>query len=213
MIIWPIVTAITRTVWLPAPDGGTALLARDLRLLLLRPLQPRQPRASPSGPPASAPPSCVPICLSIALYLRFAEGRLAAYVQGLAIFPMFVPSIILSYAIIRVLGPNGTVDLLLNAVGLPKIRTPLPHALGPGDRPRLGQHPDHRADPALRPRRGLERSRSRPPATSAPAAGASSGTSSCRGSGTRSSSRSASPCSASSPPSRSPTSSARPRPR
>ena len=55
----------------------------------------------------------MPICLSIALYLRFANGRLAAYVQGLAIFPMFVPSIILSYAIIRVLGPNGTVDLLL----------------------------------------------------------------------------------------------------
>ncbi len=41
------------------------------------------------------------ICLPIALYLRFAKGRLAAYVQGLAIFPMFVPSIILSYAIIR----------------------------------------------------------------------------------------------------------------
>ena len=73
----------------------------------------------------------LPICLSIALYLRFATGRLAAYVQGLAIFPMFVPSIILSYAIIRVLGPNGTVDVLLNAVGLPKIRTPYLTPWGP----------------------------------------------------------------------------------
>ena len=44
---------------------------------------------------------------------------------------MFVPSIILSYALIRVLGPNGTVDLLLNAVGLPKIRTPYLTPWGP----------------------------------------------------------------------------------
>ena len=73
----------------------------------------------------------VPICLSIALYLRFSTGRLAGYVQGLAIFPMFVPSIILSYAIIRVLGPNGTVDVLLNAVGLPKIRSPYLTPWGP----------------------------------------------------------------------------------
>ena len=51
--------------------------------------------------------------------------------QGLAIFPMFVPSIILSYAFIRVLGPNGTVDLLLNAVGLPKIRSPYLTPWGP----------------------------------------------------------------------------------
>lgn len=51
--------------------------------------------------------------------------------QGLAIFPMFVPSIILSFAFIRVLGPNGTVDLLLNSVGLPKIRSPYLTPWGP----------------------------------------------------------------------------------
>ncbi len=44
---------------------------------------------------------------------------------------MFVPSIILSYALIRVLGPNGTVDLLLNALHLPKIRTPYLTPWGP----------------------------------------------------------------------------------
>ena len=67
----------------------------------------------------------------IALYLRFSQGRLAAYVQALAIFPMFVPSIILAYALIRTVGPNGTVDLLLNAVGLPKLRTPYLTPWGP----------------------------------------------------------------------------------
>ena len=59
------------------------------------------------------------------------EVLVIAYVQALAIFPMFVPSIILSYAIIRVLGPNGTVDLVLNAIGLPKIRTPYLTPWGP----------------------------------------------------------------------------------
>jgi ABC-type spermidine/putrescine transport system permease subunit I len=52
-------------------------------------------------------------------------------VQGLAIFPLFVPSIILSYAFIRVLGPNGMVDILLNAVHLPKIRSPYLTPWGP----------------------------------------------------------------------------------
>ncbi|HTN60305.1 MAG TPA: ABC transporter permease subunit [Devosia sp.] len=73
----------------------------------------------------------VVICIPIALYLRFSTSKLGAYVQGLAIFPMFVPSIILSYAFIRVLGPNGMVDVMLNAVNLPKIRTPYLTPWGP----------------------------------------------------------------------------------
>lgn len=71
------------------------------------------------------------ICIPLALYLRFANGKLAAYVQTMAMFPMFVPSIILAFAFIRVLGPNGTVDLVLNAVGLPKIRSPYLTPWGP----------------------------------------------------------------------------------
>jgi putative spermidine/putrescine transport system permease protein len=71
------------------------------------------------------------ICLPIAIYLRFSTGKIPAYVQALAIFPMFVPSIILAYAFIRVLGPNGMVDILLNSVGLPKIRTPYLTPWGP----------------------------------------------------------------------------------
>ncbi len=51
--------------------------------------------------------------------------------QALAILPMFVPSIILAYALIRVLGPNGMVDLLLNFAGLPKLRTPYLTPWGP----------------------------------------------------------------------------------
>lgn len=69
--------------------------------------------------------------LPIALYLRFSTGRIAAYVQAMAIFPMFVPSIILSYALIRTIGPNGTVDIVLNAAGLPKLPSPYLTPWGP----------------------------------------------------------------------------------
>ncbi|WP_224502502.1 ABC transporter permease [Celeribacter litoreus] len=70
-------------------------------------------------------------CLPLALYLRFAKSRVAALVQGLALFPMFVPSVILAYALIRTIGPNGAVDLVLNAVGLPKINSPYLTPWGP----------------------------------------------------------------------------------
>jgi len=71
------------------------------------------------------------ISLPIALYLRFSESRLAALVQSLAVFPLFVPSIILAYALIRAVGPNGTLDTILNALHLPKIPSPYLTPWGP----------------------------------------------------------------------------------
>ena len=130
LVIWPIVSAILRTVWRPQGDGGMgfdlstyafffsdAYSLNNLYLTLWT-----------TGVCAVL---LLIVCLPIALYLRFANGKIAVYVQALAILPMFVPSIILAYAFIRVLGPNGMVDLLLNAVGLPKIRTPYLTPWGP----------------------------------------------------------------------------------
>lgn len=71
------------------------------------------------------------IAVPIAIYLRFAFGRWPAVVQALAIFPLFVPSIILAYAFVRVLGPNGMADMLLNAAGLPRLRSPYLSVWGP----------------------------------------------------------------------------------
>ena len=119
-----------------------------------------------------------------------------------------------SYAFIRVLGPNGTVDILLNAVAPAEDPLALPDPLGPGDRARLGQHPADRPDPALRARRRLQRSRSRPPATSAPAALARPLAHHPAAPRQLDPRRDvASPCSASSRPSPCPTCSAPPRPR
>lgn len=71
------------------------------------------------------------ICFPVALYLRFGHGRVASFVQGLALLPMFMPSVILAYALIRTIGPNGAVDIVLHAIGLPKLPTPYLTPAGP----------------------------------------------------------------------------------
>lgn len=130
LIIWPIISAIVRTIWLPGADGTPGFTLRTYQYFFSDQYSINNLTVTlwTTGITALI---LLLICLPIALYLRFATNRIAAYVQGLAIFPMFVPSIILSYAFIRVLGPNGTVDLLLNAVHLPHIRSPYLTPWGP----------------------------------------------------------------------------------
>ena len=123
MVIYPILSAVVTTLWLPDANGQYGLSFRTYQFFFSDDYSLANLYLT-LWTTAVCAVFLVVICLPIALYLRFATGRLAAYVQGLAIFPLFVPSIILSYAFIRVLGPNGTVDILLNAVHLPKIRTP-----------------------------------------------------------------------------------------
>lgn len=131
MVIWPILSAIWRTVWI-RNDGGTgSSFSLETYRFFFSDQYSLNNLYVTLWTTAVCAVLLLLICLPIAIYLRFATGKLAAYVQGLAIFPMFVPSIILSYAFIRVLGPNGTVDLLLNAVHLPKIRSPYLTPWGP----------------------------------------------------------------------------------
>ncbi|RYH05501.1 MAG: ABC transporter permease subunit, partial [Alphaproteobacteria bacterium] len=130
MVIWPILSAVWRTVWIADEGGGSSFSLETYQFFFTDQYSLNNLYVTLWTTGVCAALLLV-ICLPIALYLRFATGRLAAYVQGLAIFPMFVPSIILSYAFIRVLGPNGTVDLLLNAVHLPKIRSPYLTPWGP----------------------------------------------------------------------------------
>jgi putative spermidine/putrescine transport system permease protein len=71
------------------------------------------------------------LSLGIALYLRFSTGRIAAVVQALSLFPLFVPGIIISYAMVRFLGPHGLLQLLLEQVGITGYRTPYLTPVGP----------------------------------------------------------------------------------
>ncbi len=64
------------------------------------------------------------VCFPIALYLRFAQGPLAAIVQVLALFPLFVPGIILAFALIRFLGPRGMIETTLNLIGITGYTSP-----------------------------------------------------------------------------------------
>jgi putative spermidine/putrescine transport system permease protein len=130
MVIYPIVAAVITTLWRPDAEGRYGLSFGTYQFFFSDGYSLANLSLTLWTTGLAAVFLAV-ICLPIALYLRFASGRLAAYVQGLAIFPLFVPSIILSYAFIRVLGPNGMVDILLNAVHLPKIRSPYLTPWGP----------------------------------------------------------------------------------
>lgn len=67
----------------------------------------------------------------IALYLRFSQGRIATAIHALSLFPLFVPSIIISYALVRFLGPNGLFQLILETIGIHGYRTPYLTPVGP----------------------------------------------------------------------------------
>ena len=71
------------------------------------------------------------LSLGIALYLRFSEGRIATMIHALSLFPLFVPSVVISYALVRFLGPNGLLQLLLEQVGFTHYRTPYLTPVGP----------------------------------------------------------------------------------
>lgn len=130
MVIYPILSAVVTTVWQPDAAGHYGLTLKTYQFFFSDSYSLANLSVTlwTTGVAALI---LIVICVPIALYLRFAESRIATYVQGLAIFPLFVPSIILSYAFIRVLGPNGMVDILLNAVHLPKIRSPYLTPWGP----------------------------------------------------------------------------------
>lgn len=130
MVIYPIITAVVTTVWLPDEAGNHSLTLRTYRFFFGDGYSLNNLYIT-LWTTVVCSLILLAVCLPISLYLRFATGRIAAYVQGLAIFPLFVPSIVLSYAVIRVLGPNAMVDILLNAAHLPKMRSPYLTPWGP----------------------------------------------------------------------------------
>jgi len=60
----------------------------------------------------------------LAMYLRFSKSRFAGTVQVLTLFPLFVPGVILAFALIRFLGTHGMFDTFLGVFGITGYRTP-----------------------------------------------------------------------------------------
>ena len=126
LVLWPVLQAMVGTVYFPGTGFSTASYAyfftddyslRNLWLTL--------------WVTALTSALRVAVAMPIALYLRFRTGSVAALVQALALFPMFVPSVLVAYAFIRVLGPNGIVDTVLVALHLPKLASPYLTPAGP----------------------------------------------------------------------------------
>ena len=130
MVIYPIISAVVTTFWQPDASGVVSFTLKTYQFFFADDYSLANLYLT-LWTTVLCGVILLVVCLPIALYLRFAKGRLTAYVQGLAIFPLFVPSIVLSYAFIRVLGPNGMLDILLNAAHLPKIRSPYLTPWGP----------------------------------------------------------------------------------
>ena len=65
----------------------------------------------------------------LALYGRFARGRLAGAVRVLYLLPMFIPGVIAAYALITFYGDNGLFEAMLNTIGLAYV-SPIRHAWG-----------------------------------------------------------------------------------
>ena len=59
------------------------------------------------------------IAYVIALALRFGKGPTAKFLGRIYIVPLFIPSVIASYAMITFLANHGFVDGILQALGLP----------------------------------------------------------------------------------------------
>jgi ABC-type spermidine/putrescine transport system permease subunit I len=129
LVFWPILSALISSVWLPSGDGHALSLRSYVFFFTDR--YSLQNLWITLWTTVVTAVLLLAVCLPIAIYLRFARGALPAYVQSLAIFPMFVPSVILAYAVIRTVGPNGAVDVLLNSVHLPKIHSPYLTPWGP----------------------------------------------------------------------------------
>jgi len=64
------------------------------------------------------------ICFPIALYLRFSHSRLTNVIHILALFPLFVPGIILAFALIRFTITHGLLETLLSKFGVTGYVTP-----------------------------------------------------------------------------------------
>lgn len=129
LVIWPIGVAVLSTLRLPGPEG-TAWSIASYRFFFSDDYSLRNLRLTVWTVSVSIA-LLMAIALPLAIYLRFARSRAAALVQAMTLFPLFVPSIILAYAFIRVLSPFGMVDILLAQAGLPRIASPYLTPWGP----------------------------------------------------------------------------------
>jgi putative spermidine/putrescine transport system permease protein len=123
LILYPAVLSIVRTL-LPEVDGVRQFSLHNYQTFFSDPISLRN-LGFTLGVTFITIALLFAICFPIALYLRFSQHWTTSWIQGLALFPLFVPGIILAYALIRFLGPNGLFETLLElSTGYEGYRTP-----------------------------------------------------------------------------------------
>jgi putative spermidine/putrescine transport system permease protein len=70
------------------------------------------------------------IAFPICLYLRFSKSRIATIIHFLTLFPLFVPGIVLAYAMIRFTITHGLLATILSGIGITRYNSPYPHTEG-----------------------------------------------------------------------------------
>lgn len=129
LVLLPASLSVVGTVSVTAPDGSRLSLAKYSAFFA--DAYSRANLVFTLAQTLASTVTALAVSLAIALYLRFGSGRLASLVQTLALFPLFVPAIIVSFAMIRFLGPNGAFQILLERIGISGFTSPYLTPAGP----------------------------------------------------------------------------------
>jgi len=70
------------------------------------------------------------IAFPVCLYLRFSKSKIANLIHFLTLFPLFVPGIVLAYAMIRFTITHGLLASILASLGIAHYNSPYPHTEG-----------------------------------------------------------------------------------
>lgn len=132
LVVAPTLTMIFGTFWVPdAPPGAAGAIGIDRYLAFFHDGYSVENLRYTVILTLVSCVSALVLSLGIALYLRFSAGRIATMIHALSLFPLFVPAIIISYALVRFLGPNGLLQLLLQQIGFNGYHTPYLTPVGP----------------------------------------------------------------------------------
>jgi putative spermidine/putrescine transport system permease protein len=129
-LFFPALRSIFGTIWVKQPDGSYSFSLKTYQFFFSDAYSLRNLMQT-LWTTVVTMILLIVVNLPIAIYLRFSKSKLAIFVQVLALFPMFVPGIIIVYALIRYMGPNGLLQTLLEAVGIFGFQSPYLTPWGP----------------------------------------------------------------------------------
>jgi ABC-type spermidine/putrescine transport system permease subunit I len=124
LIFYPAALAILDTLFLPNPQTGQSTFTLQEYIQFFQDPVLVQNLEFTIQTTLATVGSLFLVGYPLALYFRFSKSRLAGTVQVLTLFPLFVPGVILAFAMIQFLGTHGMLDILLHSLGFNGYQTP-----------------------------------------------------------------------------------------